>query len=241
MERRYRKYRNELALPFFENLATSHSLIVLVDIPLLLRGSVARFNDTRQTIEDLLAVMSQETAPGRRLARTIKRSVLSLAPVRSALSPEAAVAGLARRGRKDSSNVQPSLSSLGRIAFVANKADMVSREDWRSGALKGLLRQMTARARELLPNAEAESFVCSACVSTRPGKAADSLIGALMHENPSQEQYEYPVSRLPETWPREWQPGDYDFRDVYPKLGSNVLYPPAQYGLDRVFDFVAMA
>ena len=240
MEKHYRKYRKELAQPFFEHLATSDSLIVLVDIPLLLRGSAGRFNDTRQTIEDLLAVMSQETALGRRFARTLK----TVAPtVAMAVNPVVGIAAYANKRRKRQPKAKPSvpsLTSLSRIAFVANKADLVSREDWKNGGLKGLLRQMTTRARELLPNVDAGSFVCSACVSTRPGNQPSTLIGAPLHDNPKQDDYEYEVSRLPETWPREWQSGDFDFRDVCPKLGSNVLYPPAQHGLDRVFDFVAM-
>ena len=228
MQKHYRRYRRELAQPFFQHLASSHSLIVLVDIPLLLRGSVARFNDTRQTIIDLLSAMSQETGIGRRLART-----LVIEPAANALG------SLIKRSPRPVR--KPTVfSSLNRVALVANKADLVSRDDLKSERLKSLLHQMTNRARELLPNVETESFVCSACVSTRPGAKPHALIGAPLHDNPSQNDYEYPVSPLPETWPRDWKPGDFDFRDVYPKLGSNTLYPPGHYRMDAVFDFVAM-
>ena len=239
MRKHYRKYRKELAQPFFQHLASSHSLIVLVDIPLLLRGSVARFNDTRQTIVDLLSAMSQETALGRRLARTFLGS-LSL-PVPAAVIKPAANALGSLKIRVPRPIRKPTVfSSLNRVALVANKADLVSRDDLKNERLKSLLHQMTNRARELLPNVETESFVCSACVSTRPGSKPHALVGAPLHDNPSQSDYEYPVSPLPETWPREWKSGEFDFRDVYPKLGSNTLYPPAHYRMDAVFDFVAM-
>ena len=204
----FERYRKEIAKPYFDHLASSKSLVVLVDIPLLLRGDVGRFNDTRQTIEDLFTTLSQESTLGKRLARTVKR--LSLG------------------------------SSLKRVAFVANKADLVSREDWKSDGLRSLLRQMSGRARELLPNVETEWFVCSACVSTERGSEEHSLVGTPLHGNVSKELYEFPVSPLPETWPREWQPGDFSYRDVYPKVDANVLYPPRHHQLDAVFDFVAM-
>ena len=65
-------------------------------------------------------------------------------------------------------------------------------------------------------------------------------MGAPLHDNASKELYEFPVSPLPETWPREWHPGEFSYRDVYPKVGANVLYPPRHHRLDAVFDFVAM-
>ena len=99
---------------------------------------------------------------------------------------------------------------------------------------------MNGRARELLPNVETEWFVCSACVSTERGSKEHSLVGTPLHGNESKELYEFPVSPLPETWPREWQPGDFSYRDVYPKVDANVLYPPRHHQLDAVFDFVAM-
>ena len=146
MQSNYRRYRTDLARPFFDHLWSSDALIVLVDIPLLLRGGVARFNDTRQTVEDLIGAMSRESAIGRRLARALTKL---------------------------------SFSSLQRVAFVANKADLVSRDDWRSDRLKSLLRQMAGRAAELLPtDVECKWFVCSACISTHAGSKPHTLSGA---------------------------------------------------------------
>ena len=206
MRPHYKRYRKKLARPFFDHLWKSDALIVLIDIPLLLRGDVAGFNDTRQTVEDLVGAMVRESHLGRRLARKLKLP-----------------------------------SSLKRVAFVANKADLVSREDWKTDRLKLLLRQMNNRARELLPSVESQWFVCSACVSTRAGRKSNTLSGVPLHDNPKQLPFDYPVSRLPESWPSDWKSGDFDFRDVYPEVGPNYMYPPKQHHLDEVFDFVAMA
>lgn len=207
MRTSYRRYRDDLARPFFDHLWSSDALIVLVDIPLLLRGSVARFNDTRQTVQDLIGAMSRESTIGRRLARAV---------------------------------TQLSFSALQRVAFVANKADLVSRDDWQNDRLRSLLRQMNGRASELLPDVESKWFVCSACISTRAGSKPHTLAGAPWHDNPERREYEYPVSAVPETWPHDWKPGDFSFRDVHPEVGPNTLYPPKHHGLAAVFDFVAM-
>ena len=209
MRSRYDRYRRELARPYFEHLASSESLIVLIDIPLLLRGDVGRFNDTRQIVKDLIGAMNQESTIGRRLARALKRR---------------------------------SLSSLRRVAFVANKADLVSHEDRGSGRLKSLLRQMNKHASELLPTSvKSEWFVCSACVSTRRGKEEHTLIGAPFPGNPAREEHLFPVSPLPDHWPPAWSTGAFSFPDVYPQVRPNLLYPPRQHQLDAVFRFVAMA
>ena len=61
-----------------------------------------------------------------------------------------------------------------------------------------------------------------------------------MLDNSDGRTYEYPVSPVPETWPGDWQPGAFSFRDVHPEVGANTLYPPKNHGLAAVFDFVAM-
>lgn len=207
MRTNYRLYRNDLARPFFDHLWSSDALVVLVDIPLLLRADVERFNDTRQTVQDLIGAMSRESTVGRRLARALTKM---------------------------------SFSSLQRVAFVANKADLVAREDWKTDRLKSLLRQMNGRASELLPDVECKWFVCSACISTSAGSKPHTLSGAPLLDNADRRMYEYPVSPVPETWPRNWRPGEFSFRDVHPEVGPNTLYPPKQHGLSAVFDFVAM-
>ncbi len=64
MEKRYRRYRKELVLPLFRDLADSDSLIVLVDIPCLLVGGVGRYNDNRQVVLDLFEAMHPDSRVG---------------------------------------------------------------------------------------------------------------------------------------------------------------------------------
>ena len=71
MARNYKQYRKQLALPLFEELAGSQSLIVLVDIPSLLAGGVGRYNDNRQIVLDLIDAVRSDTSIGRRLKKLL--------------------------------------------------------------------------------------------------------------------------------------------------------------------------
>ena len=133
------------------------------------------------------------------------------------------------------------LDSLRRVAFVAAKADRVASNDLKNGRLRSLLKQMTERAEDRLPRkVESDWFICSACHSTRPGNAEDTLIGAPLSDNPDRLEKEFPVSPLPESWPGDWGFQDYQFPEVHPKTARNLQQPPEHRGLDKVFDFVAL-
>ena len=71
MRRHYRRYRKNLVIPLFREVANSDSLIVLVDIPSLLVGGVERYNDNRQIVLDLADVVAG-TAIGGRLKRMFR-------------------------------------------------------------------------------------------------------------------------------------------------------------------------
>ncbi len=126
---------------------------------------------------------------------------------------------------------------LEKVAFVATKSDLMLSSDIISGKVEGLLRQMTARAKSTLPDIEFGYFVCSAVHSTRPGTTASSLIGNLGQSEGSSE-VEFNVSSLPEVWPDSWSPGEYRFAEVLPKVSKNLMIPPKQVGLDRLFEFL---
>lgn len=133
------------------------------------------------------------------------------------------------------------LDSLQRVAFVAAKADLVAPNDLRNGRLRSLLQQMTEQAQDWLPRKVAvDWFICSACHSTRPGNAENTLIGAPLSDNPERLEKEFPVSPLPESWPGDWGFQDYQFPQVHPKTVRNLQQPPEHRGLDKVFDFVAL-
>ncbi len=127
---------------------------------------------------------------------------------------------------------------LKKVAFVATKADLVHPDDIRNGRLKSLLRQMTVQAKHRLPGVEFEWFACSAIHSTRAGSATGKLIGRLMADNPERKEMEYSVSSLPESWPADWKPRDYQFASVCPEVPGNLQIPPKHLGMDRILDFL---
>ncbi len=129
-------------------------------------------------------------------------------------------------------------SSLKKIAFVASKADLVLPADVKSGRLMSLLHQMNNRARNLLPQSDIKWFTCSACRSTMPGKASESLIGRLRADNPQRNEIEFAVSPLPESWPHSWQPDDFHYYSVLPTTAKNIQIPPEHLGMDRILDFL---
>ncbi len=129
--------------------------------------------------------------------------------------------------------------TLGRVAFVAAKADMVHPMDIENKRLQSLLKMMTDRAAKMLPHVKCEWFVCSACHSTFPVSGKRRLKGKLARNNPDKEFLEYSVPELPRTWPKNWQPGDYQFYRIYPDAPENYLIPPRHMGLDRVFEFIS--
>lgn len=207
MQRHYRGYRKELVLPLFRDLMSARSLVVLVDVPSLLRTEDRRYVDERDVIIDLLAAMRDDALHARFL------QVLGLR------------------------------DSLKRVAFVAAKADQVSPEDLRNGRLHALLRSMTHRAADALPRwVKVQWFVCSACVSTRPGRAAHTLVGQTQPGpyTADRQAAEFDVTPLPEAWPGSWKEGDYQYPDFWPRVPENLMTPPRHRNLDAVFDFTVL-
>ena len=131
-------------------------------------------------------------------------------------------------------------SSLKKIAFVATKADLISPDDIEKGTLKSLLKQMNTRAKHLLPDMEIDWFECSACWSTRSGRSENYLKGVPWLNNPEKKKMEFPVTPLPDGWPPDWNPEEYQFPDVFPDIPLNVQKPPKHIGLDQIFDFAVI-
>jgi hypothetical protein len=115
---------------------------------------------------------------------------------------------------------------------------MVHPEDIADGRLEALLKDMTSRARNLLPGVEFQWFTCSACRSTYPADSGRKLKGRPIYDNPERKTFEYEVPELPEYWPDEWHAGDFHFSKVYPHAPKNLSKPPAHINLDRVFKFI---
>ena len=83
-------------------------------------------------------------------------------------------------------------------------------------------------------------FECSACWSTRPGGSENYLKGVPWLNNPEKKKMEFPVTPLPDSWPPDWNPEEYQFPDVFPDIPLNVQKPPKHQGLDRIFDFAVI-
>lgn len=127
---------------------------------------------------------------------------------------------------------------LSRIAYVASKADMVHPDDIQNGRLEGLLRQMTSRTVNLMSNVKMDWFVCAACRSSRRGTEPYHLIAALDYNNPEHKEMEFAVPPVPESWPNDWQAGDFRYYHFYPQTVPNIQSPPEHRGLDKVFEFI---
>ncbi len=127
-----------------------------------------------------------------------------------------------------------------KVAFVGSKSDLVRPEDIRNGRLNSLLKQMTVRAKNLLPESEVKWFTCSACRSTTAGKTSEKLIGKLAYDNADKAEMEFSVSELPESWPESWGADEYHYYSVFPNTFQNNQIPPQHMGLDRILDFMLM-
>lgn len=128
-------------------------------------------------------------------------------------------------------------SAVQRVAFVATKSDLVREDDLKKDRLKSLLRSMTQRVKDLLPNVDVRWFDCSACISTI--QMGDGRLRAVDADG-ERLWVEFPVSALPGEWPDEWEPDCYRFRKVAARSPRNIQKPPRHRNLDAVFDFVAM-
>ncbi|WP_133063331.1 YcjX family protein [Sedimentisphaera salicampi] len=142
-------------------------------------------------------------------------------------------------GRKLASTIKFWQRPLEKVAFAASKADMIYNDDIENGTAEGLLRQLTSKARKIVPEAEYRWFVCSACQSSVKGEKPYTLRGRPARNNPEKQIVEFEVPRLPENWPDSWQPGDYRFKALLPEVPKNTQKPPRHINLDAVFDFIA--
>jgi predicted YcjX-like family ATPase len=141
--------------------------------------------------------------------------------------------GLARRAPK-------------KIAFVANKADLVVDED--RDNLKELLREL-CHEYENSVHAEIGYFCVSPIRSTqnslrRSDTEAGWLVGRPLRGEAAQampasaSDHEFRVSRVPPRWPADWQSGDFRFPAVHPKVSKAVFQPPAQLNMPQLFEFI---
>jgi predicted YcjX-like family ATPase len=208
MHSNYNKYRKEIVLPLFNELSRADRLVVLVDIPSLLSGGVGRYNDNRQVLLDLFEKLSPESKMFGRFQKLFGCWV----------------------------------GGLSKVAFVATKSDLVLNSDCCDGKLQHLLQTMTDKAKKMLSkDVESKLFECSAITSTLDGEqnTPDILVGYSENQTDTDDKkVQYDVSHLPDQWPKDWNPEEYDFPNVRPVVAKNKQFPPGQRGLDRILEFL---
>jgi len=195
----YKEYRSSIVMPVFKDLKSSNRLIILIDIPSLLNGGVAMYNDNREILEKLFEVLQPELWYWRIFTSAVK---------------------------------------IDRIAFVATKSDAIYPAEVKDGRLMGLLQQMTERFAYSLDEVEVEWFTCSAVVSAKMAEGEYKMRGPLISSCTPDVEQVFEVSSLPEQWPRNWMPSDFQFPSVLPKVPANKGIAPEQFGLDDVFTFI---
>lgn len=206
---RYTAYRDRVAAPVARALKRCHALVVLVDVPMLLAGGVGMYNDNKQMITGLLDVLD----PGRGPAGAL------LAKLGQALLP--------CRWRP---------AAIGRLAFAAAKVDCVHPMD-RDRVLH-LLKRMAGKPAEDLDGVRTGFWNCCAVESTETINDSERTLCAVLDGEEPGEKSKYAVSAVPEDWPLSWEPGDYSFPAVRPRMPRRIDSPPGQQNLDRILDFV---
>ncbi len=136
-------------------------------------------------------------------------------------------------------NITLNRTKTDRIAFVASQSDLVRSND--RPKLKNLLKEMTRRLTQRNGSMNFEWYEASAVVSTEPldfDQCGAHLRGVPQNNNIENKLYEYSVPELPNEWPDEWDPKNYQFPRVWPKMGINRMNAPNHFHLDDIFRFL---
>ncbi len=212
----YDAYRRELVEPLFAALKRCDRIAFLANIPEILQSGVGALNDTADLLQNVLAGCFADSNLITRSARALGNRVLPL---------------LLREDWRP--------GGVRRVALAATQADRIHPSD--TDRLKHLLRELAAPVlRNAGASARIELFTCAAVRATEShddrlrGIPAGEAGAAPEDRHP----HDYDVSRLPPAWPDDWNPAEYSFEDVLPRLSPNRRRPPAQAGLDTLFQFL---
>jgi predicted YcjX-like family ATPase len=209
---RYDRYADQVVAPYLAALKSCHSLVVLLDLTMILAGGVGMYDDARQILADLFAVLDPGESPVETVGRHLARVFLP-------------------------HDWRPGW--ITRVAFVAPKLDLVPPGD--RDRLLTLLKRMVGRLAADRDGLKADYFTASAVVSTK-SLPDGHLAGVPMRDEtgtkiPPGPERRFAPSPLPDDWPRDWSAGRYSFPEVYPLVPARKDCPPDQVNLDRVFDF----
>ena len=207
----YRGYQNAVVRPIFRALAGCHALLVLVDVLAILAHGPGMFNDTLNMISDLLDSLRPGNSVGRRLAQ----AATSVLPA----------------GRR--------AGGIRKIAFLAPMVDRVAGKADRDN-MKTLVRDMLQTKTFNFDGLQCCFESCSAVCSTDVIDEAGRVLSGRPFADDGQPRLllSYPSSAVPEAWPVDWSPEDFNYPYVCPEMPPIMLHPPRHINLDNIFHFV---
>ena len=207
----YRRYRLEFVQKFAKALKQADDLVVLVDVAGLLEGGDGMFNANVELLKTLLSFIN----PGCTLRGKLFR--------------------IASLGHWQWDRVR-------RVTFVATKSDRVLPDD--VDRLEDLLREMVEPTVDGLqangPPFEVEYLTCAAIKSAKPhGDPATQLeFDAHDDQTNSIKCHIGEVPRIPESWPANWEPGEYRFPKPLPRMPTSRIAVPNHYGLEQIAELI---
>ncbi len=214
---RFAQYRTEVVLPVAQIVKSCDALLILVDVLAVLSHGSGMYCDARQLIEDVVRSLSPKEKTGKMIGRYLSHAFLP-------------------------HQIRPSW--IHRVGFVVPKVDRVPFAD--RSRLKGLLQQMTRTEASTLTadGIRVEYFPTAAMVGAREIEGSPhELLGSTLYDdrgNPLEPgpERKFFVPKVPDSWPESsWEPGQYIFPDVYPRISPLHNNPTQQTGLDDIFNF----
>ena len=213
-ESRYHEYKMELVTPLVQWIQEADQLYLFIDILEILMSSSSRYNDEQGIAERTLNLCDGRGRFWRDLAKVGIVGSLFCWP-----------------------------SRVQRVGVVATKTDLVAADDVDN--MESLLKEMTRKTLRGIDAKNKEFFTCSAVKSTERCKDERKLKGRLVcgldGKRLSQEVsplVEYPVSVVPESWPKDDEWSNFCFPEVYPKISKRRDAPPDQEGLGKILKFM---
>lgn len=186
-------------------------LVILVDVTTVLAGGLGMYEGNRELLEHLL----RAAEPGRDGWSLIANWLAKLFT-------------LGRGG----------LPAVEQVAFVATKADKVLRDDRQK--MQGLLKDMTRKLTSGIEGLTTTWAVCAAVDSTadRGDGSLEGFPMRLGQAGPADRPEVFSPSRLPASWPENWEAGQFRFPDVLPVIPARRDALPRHVGLHQIIDLL---
>tara|TARA_R100000027_G_scaffold65118_1_gene59282 strand:+ start:239 stop:1468 length:1230 start_codon:yes stop_codon:yes gene_type:complete len=204
-EERFQNYRKEKILPLERLLAEADALILPIDIGWILSGGPPLLRDQHALLSAVGGLLSRIDTLWNRISSFLGRS---MTPIDDSKFP----------GR------------LRSVVLCATKIDQFRPSD--RSLLEDLVRKI---AEPIFRGAGLHSIqvlftACSAIRSTTDNPDRPDYVNAYRNGEP----IEVLPPKLPEEWPENWNPADFRFPRLDPRVSRHGLHPPAQIHLDRM-------